>query len=342
MGLLGGSKTKTKIIENYPGAAGTRQSIAGAANPKALERLNRAGEAYGGELVAPMSQAEQTSLGTLQDYLASTMPGDTNISRLSQGEIEKTLSGGYDPIQSEYWKAYQNEMQRQMKQASDSIAAKTSASDRFFGGGRIRETADMNEGALSDMAVVLGQLAENERNNRLNTAMNAPSYLGQNEALTQGRIQAGQQFGALPREIQQAEDTAKYTEWQRQLADLGIPLDVAQQLAQPMGVVQSTKENMNIGPLIAAFVSAMSDRRMKTDVISIENPLDKISKLTGYTYRYVFNGIENRNGGIMAQDLENVLPDAVSDIQGVKFVRYDAVIALVVNAINELRKKINL
>ena len=42
----------------------------------------------------------------------------------------------------------------------------------------------------------------------------------------------------------------------------------------------------------------------------------------------------------MAQDLEEVLPDAVSEINGVKFVRYDAVVGLLVNAINELSQKI--
>ena len=42
----------------------------------------------------------------------------------------------------------------------------------------------------------------------------------------------------------------------------------------------------------------------------------------------------------MAQELEEVLPDAVSEINGVKFVRYDAVIALLIEAVNELRRKV--
>ena len=42
----------------------------------------------------------------------------------------------------------------------------------------------------------------------------------------------------------------------------------------------------------------------------------------------------------MAQELEKVLPDAVSEIDGMKYVRYDALVALLVNAVNELREEI--
>ena len=52
------------------------------------------------------------------------------------------------------------------------------------------------------------------------------------------------------------------------------------------------------------------------------------------------NDSDNRNGGVMAQDLELVLPDAVSEIDGVKYVRYDAVIGLLVEAVKELNTKI--
>jgi len=41
----------------------------------------------------------------------------------------------------------------------------------------------------------------------------------------------------------------------------------------------------------------------------------------------------------MAQDIETVLPDAVSEINGVKVLRYDAVVGLLVNAENELRQE---
>ncbi len=82
-----------------------------------------------------------------------------------------------------------------------------------------------------------------------------------------------------------------------------------------------------------------SDRRIKENVKPIDDALEKVKQLEGKTYNYKFNDVDNRNGGIMAQDLEKVLPDAVSEINGIKFVRYDAVIALLIDAINELARK---
>lgn len=94
---------------------------------------------------------------------------------------------------------------------------------------------------------------------------------------------------------------------------------------------------------MAMQIAAMySDARIKENVKPINSALDKVAKLTGHSYNYKFNSPDNRNGGIMAQDLEGVLPDAVSEINGIKFVRYDAVVALLVNAVKELDEKIEL
>ncbi len=82
-----------------------------------------------------------------------------------------------------------------------------------------------------------------------------------------------------------------------------------------------------------------SDKRIKENIKPVDNALDKVRQLSGYSYNYIGNDPANRNGGIMAQDLEKVLPDAVSEIDGVKYVRYDAVVALLINAVNELARK---
>lgn len=94
-----------------------------------------------------------------------------------------------------------------------------------------------------------------------------------------------------------------------------------------------------IGSGIGYLGSLFSDERVKENIKPIDNALSKVERLAGHTYNYKFNSPDNRNGGIMAQDLEEVLPDAVSEINGVKFVRYDAVVGLLVNAVNELDKR---
>lgn len=95
-----------------------------------------------------------------------------------------------------------------------------------------------------------------------------------------------------------------------------------------------------MAPYAMAAALYFSDVRVKENVKPITGALEKIEKLAGYSYNYKFNSPDNRNGGVMAQALEEVLPDAVSEIGGVKYVRYDAVVALLVNAVNELRQEI--
>lgn len=90
----------------------------------------------------------------------------------------------------------------------------------------------------------------------------------------------------------------------------------------------------------ALIAGALSDERIKENIEPIDDALEKVKQLKGMTYNYKFNEPDNRNGGIMAQELEKVLPDAVSEINGIKYVRYDAVIALLVNAMNELARKV--
>jgi len=89
----------------------------------------------------------------------------------------------------------------------------------------------------------------------------------------------------------------------------------------------------------AMMAAAMSDRRVKTDIVKSTNKaLEKIKKLKAYFYR--FKKDETKQFGLMAQDVEAVLPEAVTEIKGVKHIKLLAVIALLVDGINELREEI--
>ena len=83
----------------------------------------------------------------------------------------------------------------------------------------------------------------------------------------------------------------------------------------------------------------MSDERLKEDIEHIDDALEKVSKIDGKVYKFKFKDKE-RDAGIIAQELEKVLPEAVVEINGIKYVKYEAVIALLVNAINELARKV--
>jgi len=94
-----------------------------------------------------------------------------------------------------------------------------------------------------------------------------------------------------------------------------------------------------VGTGVGAF-AALSDRRQKENIVEISGALAKIEALDGYLYNYKANQPDEINGGVMAQDLEKVMPEAVLTKDDVKYVKYDVVIGLLVAAVKELNQKV--
>jgi len=93
---------------------------------------------------------------------------------------------------------------------------------------------------------------------------------------------------------------------------------------------------------ITAF-GTLSDIRRKKNIERIENALDKVSELNGYTFQYIDR--EDRMTGLIAQEVEKVLPEAVYstetfDGEQTKALRYGNMVGLLVEAINELREEV--
>jgi hypothetical protein len=99
---------------------------------------------------------------------------------------------------------------------------------------------------------------------------------------------------------------------------------------------------------VIAFSTTVSDERLKTDIEKIENAIDKVSQLNGYTFTYKADG--KKSAGVIAQEVEKVLPSAVNEKElplktddGVayKTVQYDQIIGLLIESIKELKQEIN-
>jgi hypothetical protein len=83
-------------------------------------------------------------------------------------------------------------------------------------------------------------------------------------------------------------------------------------------------------------IYALSDIRMKTDIQPLSNSLEKITKLTGFTY-LLLDGHE-RHMGLSAQDVQAVAPEAVKeDEQGRLSVAYGNLVALLIEGMKELQ-----
>jgi len=86
-------------------------------------------------------------------------------------------------------------------------------------------------------------------------------------------------------------------------------------------------------------VTAYSDAKLKTDMVQIRNALDKVGALTGYTYTRIDTG--RRETGLIAQDVQAVLPEAVVDNGGTLSLAYGNLVGLLVEAIKELRYEVD-
>jgi len=101
---------------------------------------------------------------------------------------------------------------------------------------------------------------------------------------------------------------------------------------------------------VTAYYS--SDASLKENVINIENALDKVKKIRGVEFDWTADYIETKGGedgyfvrkhdvGVIAQEVEAVLPEVVGTRDdGIKAVRYDRIVALLIEAIKEQQTQI--
>ena len=97
----------------------------------------------------------------------------------------------------------------------------------------------------------------------------------------------------------------------------------------------------NTGDCTAAGeVTANSDIRLKTNIKTIENGLDKVLQLRGVEYDRI--DIERHQIGVIAQEVEKVLPDVVhTGEDGIKSVAYGNIVAVLIESIKDLKGEIS-
>jgi hypothetical protein len=96
-----------------------------------------------------------------------------------------------------------------------------------------------------------------------------------------------------------------------------------------------------------------SDKRLKENIRNIENPLELISRINGVRFDWTASYIEEAGGvdgyfvkkedvGVIAQEIEAILPEIVSTRKdGTKAVKYDRLVALLIESTKELHKEVN-
>ena len=109
--------------------------------------------------------------------------------------------------------------------------------------------------------------------------------------------------------------------------------------------LNATTGNLQLTGTITAGgdITAFSDKKLKDNIEVIENAVDKVKQIRGVTFTR--NDLENqkRHAGVIAQEVEKVLPEVVeyNKDTDTKTVAYGNMVGLLVEAIKEQQETIN-
>jgi hypothetical protein len=104
------------------------------------------------------------------------------------------------------------------------------------------------------------------------------------------------------------------------------------------------------GDIIANSIGGSSDLRFKTNIRPVTNALDKIKALRGVYFNWNQNEFPDRQFGsnvelgFIAQEVEKIIPEIVTKDktnEEYRSVKYDKLVALLVEAIKEQQKQID-
>jgi hypothetical protein len=87
----------------------------------------------------------------------------------------------------------------------------------------------------------------------------------------------------------------------------------------------------------AADFNSTSDENLKTNILTVENGLETIKSLRGVTFDWKIN--QKPSIGVIAQELERVLPELVTDGDP-KTVNYNGLIGVLIEAVKELSAEV--
>jgi hypothetical protein len=86
-------------------------------------------------------------------------------------------------------------------------------------------------------------------------------------------------------------------------------------------------------------VIAYSDKRVKENIKTIDNSLEKVNQLRGVEFNKI--GEDKKSIGVIAQEIEKILPEVVrEDDKGMKSVAYGNITGILIEAIKELKLEV--
>jgi hypothetical protein len=120
-----------------------------------------------------------------------------------------------------------------------------------------------------------------------------------------------------------------------------FPMSNAVSGAWSNGVISNTQLYFvpSTGTLNSTIFNSLSDAAAKDNVEPIPAAIGIVNQLTGVTFNWKNTG--DKSSGVIAQDLEKIIPFLVTDTDGTKSVNYSGLIAYLIQAVKELSAKVD-
>ena len=110
------------------------------------------------------------------------------------------------------------------------------------------------------------------------------------------------------------------------------------QTARIRNAVNALSYVPSTGTLNATNFNSLSDITFKNDIEKIEDAASILEKLNVYSFTWKENGLKSY--GVIAQELETILPELINKSNDVKYVNYIPLIAILIEGYKILSEKI--
>ena len=279
---------------NPPGSKGGKKAPSNASKTKAWDERAALSE-------IAMAGAPQFPL--------QNIPGLTGTEQQAQSILAQLLSGGMfeDPNTSQLYAGLRGASQQEEAESVAALRHRQNLGGMFRSSPGQRAEGEMRSSYGNQRSALLGSLYEKERDRD-----NPYTRLG-----------AAQQFGALPREVEQQQQLAQF---QQQMQQLMFQYNIQAPMLQNVignevwkGKTTGSSTMGDIGAIaggtgaLITALAALSDVRLKTDIKYY--PIDVLPGVMLASWKWNAKGNElgmfGVDIGVIAQDLEKVAPDCV-------------------------------
>ncbi len=187
------------------------------------------GQAYTGQLSAGATGAENNAQALLQKYMQGSGTGD--LFKQASGQISDTLSGKYsNPITSPYIQAMSDLSNRNLSGQIDQSRAGAGARGNFFSSQAAQGENRLRGDSQANLNAVIGDWTNQERGRQFDAASIGKQFDEyQNQTIPLNQINAGSTYGALGRNLQQADYERQYQDFLRQRGEQSGAIGQAQQ-----------------------------------------------------------------------------------------------------------------